>query len=190
MTSRNNRSSQHLSPRAAAEAHLRGFQTREPRDLVEKKVPWPTDFFKMGVVEATLYHSDKDDPLTRPPHLRRNDPDGRQGVWKLFRHEHGADVGLYTGGMLPGADGLGISKRTFQFTEPPLVWWMAELDHLICSHGGHKFEVYPKRPTELWGTPNVSSIILLPKDRRGIKPHEIGIIRGGRMTITPMGIEY
>lgn len=190
MNTRNNRSTRHPDPRAAAEQHLRGFQTREPRDLTEKKIPWPTSFLKMGLVEATLYHSDKDDPLTRPPHLRRNDPDGRQGVWKLFRHEHGSDVGFYSGAVLPGGEGLDISSRKFVFEEPPLVWWMAELDHLVCSNHGQTFEVYPKRPTVLWGTPDVSRIILLPKDRRGIKPHEIGIIHGGKMTITPMGIEY
>ena len=174
--------------------HLEGFQTRKARDLDYYNLPWPKHFFALGTVATTWYNSDKDDPLTRPPHLRANDPEGRQGVWKLFRHEHGDDVVVYSGDQMPGCemweDWL---ETTFsqRFQKPDIVWWMAELDHLDCvDFEGNPFQLYSEHKTMLWGTPDVSAIILLPEDLRKATPDQIVVVSGGRMTITPMGIEY
>lgn len=175
----------------AAEKHLRGFQTREPRSLESTPIKWPSTFQAIGTVDATLYRSDKDDPLTRPAHLRQNDPEGRQGVWKLFEHLHGDDVVLYTGALPPGGKGMRLGDSA-EFEEPSVVWWLAELETLRCrDFQGRAFEVLPKKtPTVLWGVPAVNAIVLLPRNRSKVKPSQIGIICGGRMTITPMGIEY
>lgn len=175
----------------AAEKHLRGFQTRDPRKLEDTPIHWPATFQAVGLVDATLYMSDKDDPLTRPPHLRRNDPDGRNGVWKLFEHLHGDDVIFYTGALPPGGKGMQLGDSA-EFEEPSVVWWLAELDRLRCrDFEGRPFEVLPsKTKTVLWGVPSVNAIVLLPKNRSKVKPSQIGVICGGRMTITPMGIEY
>lgn len=175
-----------------AKKALRGFQSRHPRDLRTFDLPWPEEVVPIGYVEMTSYRSDKDDPLTRPNHLRQSDPDGRQGVWKLFEHEHDEGVILYGAQAPRGGKGWLVSEYPRRSPrQPDLVWYLAEFERLRCQDfAGHEFELLPSKPTQIWATPATDRILLLPKDLRRATAEDVYFLAGGQLRVTPMGIEY
>lgn len=174
----------------ASTEHLKGFQSRDPRKLTELDIDLPTRWYPIGVMESTWYFSDKDDPLTRPEHLRANDPDGRQGVEKHFEHKHDLGVILYCGEqILPKLDNASIKN----FVVPDLVWYLAKLDKLRFNawDDSHKKVKPDHRGAKIWATPDTRALLVLPNRMRSSpKPEECFMVCGGKMRVTPMGIEW
>lgn len=74
--------------------HSRVADEKRTRVVEDAKLKLPTKFYSIGDAIRTNYSSDKDDPATRHPSKRANDPDGVQGVMKNFTHKHTEGVGL------------------------------------------------------------------------------------------------
>ena len=173
-----------------AERHLRGFQSRPPKKLEEIEFTLPKIWYPVGDMQATVYHSDKDDPATRPSSLRANDPEGVQGVMKLFEHLHDVDVILYCGA--PDTHDLLVDVKNLRQRQPSVVWFLASLDHLrFKDNNGDLMKVLPgPKGGQIWGSPDTHTLYVLPRNVRTATPADCFAIRGGRMGVTPMGIEY
>ena len=176
---------------AKAAQRLRAFQTREPVKLETFKLPWPKRFRQLASLNATSYVSDKDDPLTRAPKSRLADPDGRQGVRKLFRHEHSEDVVVCCGGAPPAGGGTWLEVGEMcSIAQPPLVWYLAELTGLECEDfGGRAFQLQPDKRMGLWASVDTQTLVVLPRALSKVSPDDILVIQGGRLRVTYMGIE-
>jgi len=74
--------------------HSRVADESKTKVVQDAKLKLPSKFYSIGDAIRTNYSSDKDDPATRHPSKRANDPDGVQGVMKKFTHKHTEGVGL------------------------------------------------------------------------------------------------
>lgn len=75
--------------------HSRVANEDNTKVVRDAKLKLPSKYYSIGDAIRTNYKSDKDDPATRHPSKRVNDPDGVQGVMKKFTHKHTEGVGLH-----------------------------------------------------------------------------------------------
>lgn len=148
-----------------------GFQGRDVRRDEERAVSMPEELFRVSRVLNTVYRSDKRDP---------GDPfgEGRQGVWKLFTHEHGPGVFLYaTRGWGGPVTSVSLRPRW-----PRAVAWLGQLVELEFPSGTVEF-----KSVDLWVGDDHRTILGLPR-RKSSAPRPVLLLRGGRMVVEERGI--
>lgn len=157
---------------------VQAFQSRPVRKKKWEPLELPEQLFAVAEPTATFYWSDKRDP---------NDPegDGRQGVWKLFRHGHDEGCGLRLYAPKPPRGDAG---------EPMLVKWpeaWAWLGDFIRVQGrsvtGSAFnDRHEHGEWGLFASPDANALLAKPYG-----PHRgrFFLWHGGHLTVTWRGIE-
>jgi hypothetical protein len=163
-----------------AERQLSEFQSRPLQEVMRipnfAETRW---VYPLGQAVKLDYTSDKDDPVTRDPKQRRNDPDGVQGVWKRFTHNHNGRPDLYDLGRRyhPGE----LAGEPILMSWPDSVWWLADLIELVYTSKGQK-RVIREKAWSLWGSPKGDFLYMFPKGdlEKRIPVRDALIINGGR----------
>ena len=179
---------------------LVAFHSRLAQQSVNK--PWesklPTRFFCVGYVDRTNYDSDKDDPETRAPHKRVNDPDGVQGVWKHFTHKHDPGVKLYTtkqnyhklqrdngfGGALSPPD------ECIEIEWPSLMVYLNELVKFDVQLPDGRIKPFHPKGLQLWAFPDSHTLVAMRSPNKYDTPdNNIYVLHGGDLCVTWQGIQ-
>lgn len=194
---------------------LRDFQSRDLQREVSR--PWERilsglTFYKVGVADRTDYFSDKDDPETRSPSKRAEDPEGVQGIWKYFTHKHSGGVDFYT--TMPNYARIypavfGSARRKIQLPEvaltetdwPGTMTFLSVLAEVTLDLPGKQkvFKPEAARRTvnraragelELWAYPDTHTLIAWRSPNTHDTPgDEIYLWRGGSLHVTERGIQ-
>lgn len=181
-----------------AEHALMLFHSRPLRGVRELTHPvreiLPRSVVPLGSGIHVMYQNDKDDPHTRAPHKRVNDPNGVVGVVKDFIHKH-------DGFVLPTVYGAGkparraISTRALEIEWPDAVWWQGVYLGSKIRQGwsGHEIELKP-RGWDLWAFPDGRTLFACSGEAlcRGVVDGEpvrdLILLRGGSLHVGWRGI--
>ena len=157
-----------------------GFQGRKVVKRVTKNIEksLPKTVYPFGTAVSVLYHCDKRDP---------GDPygEGAQGHWKYFIHTHSPGVLVYSNDVDDTSDtpSLGLPLDPIY---PETCTWLGELKEIVIDTGeGEEKIQFTNR--DLWVWDDMRTMMALPK--RG-KIKEVLIWAGGKLKVTPRGIEY
>jgi hypothetical protein len=180
---------------------LVAFHSRLSKKAVNK--PWehtlPTRFYCIGEVDRTDYASDKDDPETREPHKRANDPDGVQGVWKVFTHQHDPGVRIYTTrknyGKLQRDRGFGGAlappSDCAEVEWPSLMTYLNELLKFDVLLPDGRIKPLNCRGLQLWSFPDSNTLVAMRSPNDYDSPDDsIYILHGGDLCVTWRGIQH
>lgn len=195
------RSSNVAQEARAASDLLVAFHSRLTNEACAK--PWesmlPKRFYCVGYVDRTDYDSDKDDPETREPDKRGNDPAGVQGVWKHFTHRHDAGVKLYTTKSnyhkLQRDNGFGGAlappTEAIEVEWPALMTFLSELVKFdVTLLDGRTKSLLPKG-LQLWAFPDSQTIVAMRSPIKYAKPDEnVYVLHGGDLCVTWRGIQH
>jgi len=159
----------------------------------------PTRFYKVGHVDRTDYRSDKDDPETRAPHLRVNDPEGVQGVWKYFTHKHDPGVGLYTTkgnyGKLQRDNGFGGAvappSECIEVEWPSIMTYLNEITKFDVLLPDGRIKVLEPKGLQLWSFPDSHTLVAVrPPSKYNSAGQDVYILHGGDLCVTWRGIQH
>jgi len=132
----------------------------------------PSTMYVFGTAVNVMYESDKRDP---------GDPngEGRQGVWKLFTHEHGRNVELYSCEKEPGETGWEVDW-------PEQVAWLGKLTELkyVDLEGKDRTEHITDMDLWVWDNDRVMMAI----SRNLSKIEDVIIWKGGGLRVEGRGI--
>ena len=180
---------------------LVAFHSRLAREAVNK--PWeaelPTRFYCIGYIDRTDYASDKDDPETREPEKRKNDPDGVQGIWKQFTHGHSPGVKIYTtkanyhrlqrdrgfGGALAPPD------ECIEVEWPSLMTYLNELQQFDIQLPDGRIKPLMPKGLQLWAFPDSNTLVAMRSPNKYAHPDDnIYVLHGGDLCVTWRGIQH
>lgn len=191
----------------AAQQCAKLLQTFQSRDVLESyhlpvEDQLPDTLYAIGEPSQVRYVSDKDDPDTREERHRQGDvadPEGGQGTWKRFYHDHDTGLGLqlYTGFAdlryfdpkihpgLMGGDGSAADARW-----PDAVAWLAFLENVTweCLDGTQRKFRPPANAWGLWAFPDTKSLIAWPM-APSARASRFLVWRGGDLHVTWRGIQ-
>lgn len=157
------------------------FQSRPVRKRVQRPIELPALVWPLGEPRATFYWSDKRDP---------NDPegDGRQGVWKMFRHGHDLGRGLRLYALRRPAQSRGPAGEPMSVTWPRAVGWLGDLTRIdLQTTSGIERINARKKNWGLWAMPDAQALFATPYQATG--PLRGYVWAGGNLRVTWRGIE-
>jgi len=156
------------------ETLFENFQGRKvtSRKQVNLEDKLPVRMYPFGTALNVMYKSDKRDPGD-------SQGDGRQGVWKLFTHEHGADVTLYCCEPEGAEDGWEVDW-------PESCAWLGKLTELryLDETGTEITETVTNMDLWVWEDDR----IMMALSRNLSKLTDVIIWKGGRLRVEGRGI--
>lgn len=161
------------------------FQSRPVRERVRLPVNPPEILYAVGEPIQTYYWSDKRDP---------NDPegDGRQGIWKLFRHEHDLGCGLriYSTEAVAGRGATVPGFEPIYVQWPSVIGWLGDWRRVLVDLPNSKrVQIAPRGGEDKWGLyvmPEAQACVAMPY---GPYRDKFYLWFGGHLTVTWRGIE-
>ena len=183
---------------------LLSFQSRTAKDVFVRDIEGelPRVVYEVGEPVRTNYWSDKDDPETRAPHKRKNDPDGVQGVYKDFTHRHDGGMGLRF--YVPLSEcGHFLSRGTppqtaYDMEWPSVLTFLSYLTAVQIKTPGGVSTWEPPCKTRngvradalmLWAFPDSKTLVAMPDPRRNTLTGRVYVWHGGALHVTYRGIQ-